>query len=616
MRAKGYMKKILRIDLNTMKVKVDQLDNEIAEKYIGGSGLGAKILYDETSDDLDPLGPDNLLIFAVGPFTGTRVYNSNRLEVISKSPLTGIYAEANCGGYWGETFKRCGYDALVIKGKAKAPVYIYINEKEVKIEDATKLWGKDTFWTDAFFKEKIGKSIESAVIGQAGENLVKISNIITDGTHGRAIGRCGLGAVMGSKNLKAVVVNGKKEVEVANENLIRDLMKRIAPLIKEGIALALKQFGTSGGVEYCEHIGNLPIKNWYQGNFKEGAKRISGQAMANTILTNRYHCGRCVINCGRVVKAVDGPYKGIEMGGPEYETIGLLGSNCLIDDLSVVVKANELCNRYGLDTISTGGVIGFAMEAYERGLITKKDTGEIKPTWGNSSALIEMIHYIAQRKGLGELLGNGVRQAADIIGGTAHEFAIHVKGLEPPAHDPRARFSVALGYATSNRGACHLQAFTHDFEDGAALPDLGYPHALDRFANEGKAEFVFKMQNLMSMFDSLICCKFVIFGGMTVEPLTEFLNYATGWNFDKNEFLKTGERIFNLKRLYNIRCGISRKDDTLPPRILTHRRGGGTNALPFLNLMLDEYYRYRGWDEFGVPAQEKLEELGLTWALR
>ncbi|GAG38505.1 unnamed protein product, partial [marine sediment metagenome] len=243
-----------------------------------------------------------------------------------------------------------------------------------------------------------------------------------------------------------------KEVEVANENLIRDLMKRIAPLMKEDIARALKQFGTSGGVEYCEHIGNLPIKNWYQGNFKEGAKRISGQAMANTILTNRYHCGRCVINCGRVVKAVDGPYKGIEIGGPEYETIALLGSNCLINDLSVVVKANELCNRYGLDTISTGGVIGFAMEAYERGLITKKDTGGIKPTWGNSSALIEMIHCIAQRKGLGELLGNGVRQAADIVGGAAHEFAIHVKGLEPPAHDPRARFSIALGYATSNRG--------------------------------------------------------------------------------------------------------------------------------------------------------------------
>jgi aldehyde:ferredoxin oxidoreductase len=289
----------------------------------------------------------------------------------------------------------------------------------------------------------------------------------------------------------------------------------------------------------------------------------------------------------------------------------MLGSNCLIDDLPAIAEANELCNRYGLDTISTGGVISFAMEAYERGLVNKKDTGGIELKWGNASALIEMVHQIGRRRGFGELLGQGVKRAAEEIGGNAKEFAIHVKGLEFPAHDPRARFSVALGYATSNRGACHLQAFTNDFEGGSSLPDLGYPEPLDPFTTKGKGEFVAKMQNLMSMFDSLKCCKFVLFGGVTVEPLVKYLNFVTGWNVNVSEFLRTGERIFNLKRLYNIRCGISRKDDTLPSRILTHRRGGGTNHLPALNIMLHDYYKYREWDEFGIPTKEKLKELGL-----
>jgi len=508
-------------------------------------------------------------------------------------------------------FKRCGYDALVIEGKAEKPVYIYIDEDQVQIKDASYLWGKDTFETTKILKEERGESVQVAVIGQAGENLVRIASIMTDGEHGRAVGRGGLGAVMGSKNLKAVVVSGKIRVKIAEENKLKDLMKKILPRMRSDTE-NLAKFGTSNGLVDCENVGDLPIKNWYQGKWEEGAKRISGQAMGETILVGRYHCGRCVIGCGRVIKAMNGPYKGMDIGGPEYETLGMLGSNCLIDDLPAIAKANELCNRYGLDTISTGGVISFAMEAYERGLINKKDTGGIVLRWGNASALIEMIHHIAQRKGIGKLLGEGVKRAAEEIGGDALEFAIHTKGLEFPAHDPRAKFATALAYATSNRGACHCQAFTHDFENGASLPDLGYPETLDRFATEGKVEFVVKMQNLMSMFDSLTVCKFVLFGGVTVEPLREFLNYVTGWDVDTKEFLKIGERIFNLKRLYNTRCGISRKDDTLPPRILTHKRGGGTNVLPPLNLMLNKYYQLRGWDEFGIPTIEKIQELGLN----
>jgi aldehyde:ferredoxin oxidoreductase len=610
MKAKGYWGRILRVDLSRKKATEQPLDDRVASAFIGGSGLGARILFDEVPPEADPLGPDNLLIFAVGPLTGTRIYNSNRFDVVAKSPLTGIFAEANSGGFWGETFKKCGYDALIIQGISKRPVFLSIDEKGTRIEEAGELWGKETFEVERLLREKYGQNAQAAVIGPAGERMVRIANITTDGKHARAIGRCGMGAVMGSKKLKAIVVNGNKEPEIAYPEKVQELMRALAATMKEG-TVGLKQYGTSGGMEYCEEIGNIPVKNWYQGPWPEGAKKISGRTMAASILTNRYHCGRCVINCGRVVKSVEGPYKGLEIGGPEYETLGLLGSNLLIDDLQAVATLNELCNRYGLDTISTGGVIGFAMEAYERGLVSTKDMDGIDLRWGNAKAAQEMIEAIAFRKGFGEVLGGGVKRAAEQLGGVAAEFAVHVKGLEPPAHDPRAKVTVAIGFATSNRGACHLQGFTHDFEEGAFIADLGLPQLKDRFSLEGKVENVIRMQHLMCMFDSLTCCKFGLFGGLTVQPLTRFLNHVTGWDFDADRFFKTGERMFNLKRLYNVRAGISRKDDMLPPRMAIHKRGGGTNFLPPINSLLNEYYRLRGWDEFGIPTPEKRRELGI-----
>jgi aldehyde:ferredoxin oxidoreductase len=607
---KGYMRKILNIDTGSGGVTVQPTTEELARCYIGGSGLGAKLLYDEPVADEDPLGAENPLIFAVGPLTGTRIYNSNRFEVVGRSPLTGIYGEANCGGYWGESLKRSGFDALVLRGRAARPSLVLIQDGKASIEDARDLWGKDTFVVDSLLKERYGEEAQIACIGVAGENQVRFANITTDGKHARAIGRCGFGALMGSKNIKAVVIRGNREVEQAHPDKIKELIKKLGPTMGE-FRKSLGAYGTSGGVELCEEIGNLPVKNWYQGPYREGARKISGQHMAETILTDRYHCGRCVLSCGRVVKAVGGPYDGQEIGGPEYETIGLLGSNLLVDDLPSIAKANELCNRLGMDTISAGGVIGFAMEAYQHGLIAKHDTGGIDLRWGNAEAVFEILEQIALRRGLGDRLAEGVRRAAEGMGGRAVEFALEVKGLEPPAHDPRAKVSVALGYATSNRGACHLQGFTHDFEDGAFIADLGTPQLTDRFTTEGKAENVVVMQNLMSMFDSLTCCKFVLFGGMTVQPLVDFLNFVTGWEFSREEFMQTGERIFTLKRLYNVRKGISRKDDTLPRRFLTHRRGGGTNEVPHLGRMLGEYYDLRGWDEFGIPTTDRLERLGI-----
>ena len=606
----GYFMKIAEINLDSEQISYLKLEEKEVKKFIGGSGIGAKLLYDYTDHKTEPLGSENVLIFMTGPLTGTKAFSSDRFEVITKSPLTGIYAESDCGGRWGEGLKNCGLDGIIIKGKAKKPVYITIKDEEIKIKDASGLWGKDTFATDALIKEEMGPNSQVVCIGKAGENLVKFACIINEGKHGRAAGRAGVGTVMGSKNLKAIGVLGTKEVKIAHEQEFNQFIKALIPQMVESLE-SLKKYGTSGGVEYLESVGDLPIKNWYQGNW-EGAKKISGQYMAKTVLKKNYYCGRCVIGCGRTVEITEGKYKTDEGAGPEYETIGMLGSNCLVDDIKIICKANELCNRYGLDTISTGSAISFCMEAYEKGLVTKEDTGGLKMEWGNGDALLEMIEKIANRQDIGKLLGEGLIKASKEIGGNSCEFAIHVKGLDFPAHDPRAKVSLALAYVTSNRGACHLQAYTADFEDGAAMPDLGYKETLDRFETKGKAKFVVDFQHLMSMLDSLHCCKFVIFGGMTVEPLVKTLNLVTGWDFSKEDFLKTGERIFNLKRLYNVREGISRKDDILPPRILNHPRGGGAgDNLPCLNKMLNEYYQIRGWDEFGIPTKETLKRLEL-----
>jgi len=610
MQAKGYFGVILRVDLTAGEITKDELSEETARKYVGGCGLGAKILMEETKPETEPLSADNIMIFSVGPVTGTTLFNSDRFDVVTKSPLTGIFAEASAGGYWGGKFKKCGYDALVVKGKADKPVYLYIDNDTVEIRDASHLWGKDTFETTELLKKENKDSLKAAVIGPAGENQVPIANIITDGYHGRAVGRCGIGAVMGSKNLKAIVADGSKDVSVADPERFKALAKKLGPSMKDGPEV-LRTGGTSVGLDHCENIGNHPIRNWYQGEYKEGAAKLTGMTMVKERLVDRYHCGKCVINCGRIIKVQGGPYDGKEAAGPEYETLGLLGSNCLVDDLDAVIKSNELCNRYGMDTISTGSVIGFGMEAFENNIITKEDTEGLDLVWGSGEAVHTMIERIAYKKGLGELLGKGVRKASRILGGMAPEFAVEVKGLEPPAHDPRALFTVALGFATSNRGACHVAAFSHDFEEGGFIEDLGTPRLPKRFTPVDKAENVFQMQNLMGMFDSMVCCKFGLFGGLTVDPLVEALSAVTGWDVDREEFFKMGERIFNIKRMYNNRLGISRKDDTLPPRMLLHRRGGGTNELPPLNIMLNEYYQYRGWDEYGRPTKDKIEELDL-----
>ncbi len=608
----GYVKRILYVDLTSGKMSEKEPEEFLLKRFIGGSGLGAKYLFEGTGPATDPLGPENILIFMTGPLTGTKVPLSSRYEVISKSPLTGIYGESDSGGSWGSELKKAGFDGIMIRGRASKPTYLWINEGQAELRSADHLWGLDTYSVEDIVKNETDKRAVVACIGPAGEKLARIAAIINDGKHGRAAARCGLGAVMGSKNLKAIVVRGTKEIEVANSEALERSVKELAPSILDK-ARNMHDYGTSGGMTAMEYLGDLPIKNWQLGSWEDGAEKISGQTMAKTILSGRYYCRGCIIGCGREVKFDSAKYGKVDGAGPEYETLAMLGSNCLVDDLEALAKANDLCNRYGLDTISTGAAIAFAMEAYERGLITVDETEGNPLTWGNPDALIELIHKIGRREGLGWLLGEGVKRASEKIGGLSIEFAIHVKGLELPAHDPRAYYSQGLSYAVSNRGACHLQSLSHIFERNVILKSFGYWTIQDRHGVEGKGELVVKAQNLMCMMDSLKVCKFILFGGVEPPQLVDWLNWVTGMDMSLEDFMRTGERIYNLKRLYNIREGLSRKDDVLPPRILTHRRGKGGSAynLPPLGELLAQYYECRGWDEMGILRPEKILELGL-----
>jgi len=606
---KGYRGKILRVDLTRRKILIQSLDEADLEKFIGGSGLGAKFLYEEVPADTEPLSPENLLIFMAGPLVGSGTPGSGRHEVVFKSPLTGIFARSGVGGSFGVNLKRAGFDGIIISGRSSKPVYLLVYDGQVEIKDATHIWGKDTYESDRILREEIGRKATVAVIGPAGEGIVKIAGISHDGVHSRMAGRCGSGAVMGSKNLKAIVVYGKDKVDVAFPEKLNQYKKQILPHIKM-VSEGMRKFGTAGGIPNYESIGNFPHKNWVLSNWEEGANKISGQTMERTILTGRYACHDCPIACGRMVKVDEGPFAPVNGGGPEYETVAALGSLCLVDNIEAIARANELCNRLGLDTMSTGAVIAFAMEAFERGVITDKDTGGVELTWGNAQALLKMIEKIARKEDIGEVLSEGVRSAANKLGKNTVEFAIHIKGLEPSYHDPRCFFSHALNYATAARGGCHNGSQSHSCEITLSCPDLGINEPQDRHLVDGKAEFTMKLQNLMCFYDSLVLCKFFhTSGSLTPQQVVNFLNYTTGWDFNLQSAMEAGERIFNLQRMYNVRCGISRKDDTLPPRFLTLKRE--KDKLPPLGQLLSDYYELRGWDEMGIPTEQKLKELSL-----
>ena len=604
----GYMGAVLRVDLTTGRLTTEPISPDMARLCIGGGGLAARILYDETDASVDPLGHDHRLIFMTGPLTGTRVPTSSRHAIVARSPLTGIYGESDSGGSWGAVLKGAGFDGIVIEGQSPEPVYLFVHDGEAAILPCEVLWGRDTYDTDEALKAIHGGHCVTACIGPAGERLIPFASVMNDGRHARAAGRVGMGAVMGSKRLKAVVVAGNRKPTVADDAALLESVRRLSPLIRQK-RVSLSRYGTAGGTVTNAALGDMPGGNWRVGDWVRGAEKLSGERMAETILTGQYHCRGCPIGCGPSVILMLRPHAGVEGAGPEYEALAGLGSLCLVDDLEAVAHANELCNRYGLDVMTAGSAIAFALEAHERGILPSPPGVVLE--WGRADTVLTLVTQIAERRELGEILSLGVRGAAERLGLTGSDLDIQVKGMEPAFHDPRALASLAVAYATHPRGACH-RGNSHGLER-QAVPELGYPQPLDRFAIEGKGIAAARMQDYMALFDSLKLCQF-IFASVQVSDVVGWLNAVTGWDMPVEEFLRAGERIVNLKRMYNVRLGISREDDTLPDRFLRLAlpEGGTQGFVPNLQPMLDEYYAYRGWDAQGLPTPAKLQQLGLT----
>lgn len=602
----GYAGRLLHVDLSNKKMWTTDT-HEAGKKFLGGSGLAADILFRETKADTDPLGPENILCFITGPATGTGVFCAGRHQIAAKSPL-GNYGEANAGGQWGVMLKQAGYDGIIVRGASDEPVYLWIDNGNVEIRSAAKIWGKDTFETAEEIKNATHSKAQVTCIGPAGEKLVKLAAVMSEGKSARAAARGGLGAVMGSKKLKGIAVYGNAKVSCFDEQGIKEINRRIAPGIIKATEITRK-YGTGYGVQTIEAVGDLPIKNWSQGSWKDGAAKVNAIKMLETMNVKTVPCHKCIIACSKEIISHQGPYGTVDGRAPEYESFAALGSYVLVDDLEAVVYANELCNKYGIDTISVGGTIAFAIEIFERGIITEEEIG-FKPAWGDPKTLINFVHMIGRKEGFGSILSEGSRGAARIIGKGSEAYAMQIKGLELPAHDPRARTSLALAYATANRGACHLQGQSSIFESFATDPSIGIDKPLAPYASEGKAELVMKAQAIGSMYDSICLCRYFRPGADVVANL---IAKVTGMDMTVQSYLEMGTRIFTLKRLFNLRAGLSYRDDVIPERIakLAFPDGGSQGNLPDLETMLKEYYQIQGWTEDGVPKVARLVELGL-----
>ncbi len=623
----GYNGKILRVDLSNKEISVDEPDEHFYRTYGGGSCLGAYYLLKELEPAVDPLSPENLLIFTGSVVTGAPAPGFSRSAIVSKSPLTGAIGESQAGGFFGSELKFAGYDAIVVKGKAEKPVYLSIRDGEVEIKEAAHLWGKTTGETQAIIREELAdERIVVTVIGQAGENLVRYACVLNNLKS--AYGRMGMGAVMGSKNLKAVAVRGHKEVEMKDKDTVLRLAKRFSTNFKAESPDndGLNDLGTAQYVMGQNEDGQLPTRNFQTGTM-EGAENLYGQKMKETILVGRDGCYACPVRCKRVVKAAEPFPVDPSYGGPEYETLAMLGSSCGVDDLVAVCKANELCNKYGLDTISTGGSIAFAMECYENGIITKEDTQGVELRFGNAKAMLEMVEKITRREGIGDILAEGVKRAAEKFGAGAEKFAIHVKGQEFPAHMPRAKGQLVLSYALSPLGADHLVS-EHDpaFTPGAPsffsdrVKPLGIQEPLEmRSIDHKKVRRFLYFQNVFSLLDTLTICFFTFapVRYFTFDELVELVNAITDWQTSLWELLKLGERRVAMFRAFNVREGFTSEDDWLPERmfepIRTGPREGQKVDKEELKKAIKLYYEMAGWDADGVPTKGKLAELDLFW---
>ena len=616
----GYMGKILRINLSSGKITEEFPDENTLKMFLGGAGLATKYLFDEVKKGIDPLGPENKLIFMTGPLTGTPSPSTGRYSVVAKSPLTGGWGQANSAGFWGRDFKRSGFDGVIFEGISPKPVYLVTVEGKAELRDAKDIWGKNTSETTRLLKEQLGEKFNVSCIGIAGENLVKYAAIMNDCDkpyYGRAAGRCGMGAVMGSKKVKAIASSGRMKIEVANPDEYKEEAKKRFDWVNESLLkMTIEVYGTAAVVDLTNVKGGFPTRNWQTG-VCEFADKINGTAINETILVDRKACFSCPIACGRIAEIKEGPYKS-KGEGPEYESLGALGAMCGVDNLNAISFAHFLCNEYGLDTISTGNTIGFAMECYQKGILTKKDTGGLELNFGDADLLIDLVNKIGKREDIGDLLAEGVKKMAEKLGKDSMKFAMHVKGLELPAYDSRAAKITGLAYATANRGGDHITAYI----EGPAF--MAMPFLIVDDADVGDpleetpetTKVVKDFEDAFGIFDAIGGCKFM---GMvlTAEDWASLIEKLVGYEFRAEDFRKTGERIYNLERAFNIREGFTRADDTLPARLLEEPmpEGPAKGHVVNLDLLLDAYYGYRGWDKDGKPTPEKLKELELDWLI-
>jgi aldehyde:ferredoxin oxidoreductase len=594
---RAYCDRILRVNLSTGFIEITPLPAEVMPMILGGKGLGAWLLYTEQSAGVDPLSAENHMIFHTGPLTGTTAPTAGRFGLTTKSPATCTYFDTYCGGYWGNTFKYAGYDALVITGAAQNPVMLIINGDRVEIRPAENLWGTTISVATEKIKAELGQDWQSLVIGPPGEAQRNLAGIFNES---RALARGGVGAVMGSKNLKAIAVRGSRVVHVHDKKQYeRALQLAFRAVRMSGPISMLRKEGTANILEVINVMGALPTRNFQQGQF-EKSDEISGYAFRHNNWKNEYACFGCPIGCGKWTTPLE---DGKVIEGPEYETIFSLGSNCAIGSRETIIRLNWLCDEYGLDTISVGGVIGFVMEMFERGMVGANALDGISPNWGNAEAAIALVEKMANSEGCGKWLAQGVADIAERYPATK-AFAMHVKGLEMPAYHPNAAKGTALAYAVSERGACHLR--------GAPLGEL-FSGAANPLTIEGKPQLFRDHQADKAVWDSACLCAFPGYG-MSLKELWQLVKAATGFDYPKVADLeRVGERISTLARLFNVREGFSRAADTLPARNLTQPMTVGSAGGQVVNLepMLDEYYRIMGWDAKGVPTPKRLKELGI-----
>ncbi|MBE9473714.1 MAG: aldehyde ferredoxin oxidoreductase family protein [Chloroflexi bacterium] len=612
----GFMGKILRVNLSAGELSTEPINQEWTRKYLGGAGLATRYLYDEMPAGADPLGPDNPLIFMTGLLTGTASASASRYSVVSKSPQTGIWGQANSGGSFGPALKRSGYDGVIFEGISPRPVYLKIVAGQAELCDADHLWGKTVPETEDAIQDGSDHKFTIASIGPAGENLVRFAAIMNN-KH-RAAGRCGLGAVMGSKRLKAIACSGKDPVRIAHEDQFRESARRQIGFLDESmLKVVFDTFGTNMIADMVNVRGGYPTRNWQESVF-EDIEAVNAEGIADSVFIEGVACFACPVTCGRRTEIREGKWQGNTGEGPEYETTNTFGAMCGISDINAITMANYLCNQYGLDTISTGSTIAFSMECFERGILTQEHTHGLEIKFGDADLIVELVEKIARREGIGNLLAEGSRIMAQKLGQDSQHFAMHVKGLELPAYDPRAAKICGLGYVSANRGGDHITSYVEapTFIDVPLLVIEDSTIKDPFIADPAEARVIVDLENALTALDAIGCCKFMGMG-LTAKDMVDLVGFATGWDFTIEEYVACGERNYNLARAFCIREGIDRQMDILPERLMQDPlpSGPAENMLierETMEEMKDAYYQFRGWDSSnGFPRPEKLIELGL-----